>query len=339
VSAESIAEGSAGRRAGTVLHELVRQPLLWVVMRRLLLTVPLLFLVSVLTFVLVSITPGDAATEILGANAPPEAYDRLRHSLGLDLPLHEQYWRWLRHALGGDLGTSLFTGERVTEAIDARLPVTLSLIVVSLLVQTVLGVGLGMLSATRGGAVGRAVDAFFLVGFALPAFWVGTILISLFAVRLHWLPAVGYVPLADSPRDWARSLVMPVIALSLHSIAALVKQTREAMLDALGSEYVRMARASGIAPWSILFQHAFKNAAIRVVTILGLLTIGLLGGTVIVESVFALPGVGSLAVTASIQHDLPLVQGIVVYFTVIVVVVNLTVDLAYTWLNPRVRAH
>ena len=299
--------------------------------------VPLLFVVSALSFVLVSLTPGDAARQILGLDAPPEAYPKLRHELGLDLPVYEQYWNWVNHAVSGDLGASLFNEEKVTHAINARLPATLSLIIGALLVSAVLGIGLGVFSAVRGGAVGRAVDAFSFLGFALPSFWVGLILIVLFAVKLGWFPAIGYVPLTESPGAWLRSLVLPVVALSLHGIAALAKQTREAMLDVLGSEYVRMARANGIPAWSIIFRHALKNAAIRVVTILGLLAVGLLGGTVLVESVFALPGVGSLAVNASLQHDLPVIQGIVVYFTVVIVVVNLAIDLIYMWLNPRVR--
>ncbi|MEN3283875.1 MAG: peptide/nickel transport system permease protein [Solirubrobacteraceae bacterium] len=299
--------------------------------------VALLFVVTALTFVLVSLTPGDAARDILGTDASPEAYPRLRHQLGLDLPVYEQYWNWVKHALGGDLGASLFTSQRVTEAIGARLAVTLSLIVGALLVSLLVGVCLGVFSAVRGGAAGRAVDALALVGFAVPAFWLGAILIAVFAVKLGLFPATGYVPFAESPAQWLQSLVLPVFALSLGGIAAVAKQTREAMLDALGSEYIRMAWASGLRPRSIFFQHALKNAAIRVATILGVQAVGLLGGTVVIETVFALPGMGSLAVNATVQHDLPVVQGIVVYFTIIVVAINLAIDLAYTALDPRVR--
>jgi peptide/nickel transport system permease protein len=315
----------------------VLPPLLRVVVRRLLLAVPLLFVVSVLSFVLVSLTPGDVARQILGQDAPQSAVLSLRHQLGIDQPIYEQYWHWLTHAISGDFGTSVFTGQAVSEAINARIGATLWLILLSLLVVGVLGVGLGVLSAVRGGVVARVVDAFSLIGFALPSFWIGAVLISLLAVRNHWFPAVGYVSPADSPGRWLQSLTLPIVALSLHSVAALAKQTREAMVDVLGSEHIRMARANGVSTASLLFRHALKNAAIRIVTIFGLLTVGLLGGTVIVESVFALPGTGSLAVTAVTQHDLPVAQGIVIYYTLIVVVVNLLVDLAYTWLNPRVR--
>lgn len=303
--------------------------------RRMGMAVPLLIVVSSLTFVMVSLT-GDAASELLGIDAPPGAHERLREELGLDLPLYQQYADWLRSALAGDLGSSVFReSETVTGALADRAPVTLSLVAGALLVSVVVGVGLGVLSAVRGGIMGRAADVVALVGWALPSFWVGAMLIGIF---VHvGLPATGYVALTESPVGWLRSVVLPIGALSLAGVAAVTKQTREAMLDALGSEYVRMAWANGIPPHSVWFKHALKNAGIRVVTILGLLAVTLLGGTVLVESVFAVPGLGSLAVTAALRHDLPMVQGVVVLFTVIVLLVNVAIDLAYTWLNPRVR--
>jgi peptide/nickel transport system permease protein len=315
----------------------VCHPALRAVVHRLLLAIPLLLLVSALTFVLVSLTPGDAARQILGVNTTPESYRALQHALGLDLPLHQQYWNWMRSALSGDLGVSVFSHEDVGHALQTRLPVTLSLMLCSLGVSVICGLALGMLSAIRGGVVGRAADVFALLGFALPSFWLGAVLISLFAVRLGWLPASGYVDLSDSFEGWLRSIALPVVALSVGGTAAIAKQTREAMLDVLGSEYVRMARACGLPRRTIYLRHALKNAAVRVVTILGLLAVGLLGGTVMVESIFALPGLGSLAVNATLQHDLPVIQGIVVVFTLVVVLCNLAIDLAYTWLDPRVR--
>lgn len=305
--------------------------------RRITFAVPLLFVVSALSFVLVSITPGDAAVEILGTNAPQDSYTKLRHQLGLDLPLYQQYWHWLRHALHGSLGQSVFSGQNVTQLMGERLPVTLSLIGLSLLLTVVLGVGLGTLSAVRRGAAGHFVDGVSLIGFAVPSFWLGGALVSLFAVKVRWLPATGYVPFTHSAGEWAKSLVLPVVALALHGVAAVAKQTREAMLDVLASEHVRMARANGLPERSIIFRHALKNAGIRTTTILGIQAVGLLGGTVLVENVFALPGLGTLAVNSSVMHDLPVVQGIVVLFTGIVVVVNLIIDLTYTILDPRVR--
>jgi peptide/nickel transport system permease protein len=329
--------GRARRRFGSASLVLLHNPMLRVVGRRALFAVPLLFVVSALSFLLVSLTPGDAAREILGTNPPPGAYPKLRHALGLDLPIQEQYWRWLTHAVRGDLGGSLVTSERVTHVIDPRLPVTLSLMLCALLVTVGIGVPVGLFSAVRGGVAGRFIDGMALVGFALPAFWIGAVLIAVFSVQLKWFPVVGYVPLSESPSRWLASLALPVTALALHAVAAVAKQTREAILDVRSSEFIRMARANGISPASVLFRHTLKNAAIRIVTIVGLLAVSLLGGTVLVESVFALPGLGGLAVNVALQHDLPFVQGIVVYFTLIVVVINLLIDLIYTLLNPRVR--
>ena len=316
---------------------LVQNPVLGVVARRCVMAVPLLFVVSALTFVLVSLTPGNAAEEILGTSATPAQYAALNRALGLNLPLYEQYWNWLRHALTGNLGQSVFNHQPVAQAIGQRLPVTLSLLVGALVVSVVIGVGLGVFSALRGGATGRSVDTLALIGFSLPAFWVGAELIVIFAVWQHWLPATGYVSVTASPGGWIRSLVLPVAALSLYGIAATAKQTREATLDVLASEYIRVARANGISSRALVFRHALRNASIRVATVVGLLAVGLLGGTVLAENVFALPGLGSLMVNAATQHDLPVVAGLVVCFTLIVVLINLLVDLAYLWLNPRVR--
>lgn len=315
----------------------LRSPLVAVVVRRLLLAVPLLVVSSALSFVLVSLAPGDPVLGILGPEATPEASAQLRAELGLDRPLYEQYARWVGAALSGDLGTSIYTSDSVAGGIAERAPVTLSLAAGALLLSVVLGISLGLASAVTRGPLARLIDIVALVGWALPAFWVGAMLILLFAVTLGWLPATGYAPLSESPSGWARSLVLPVAALSLGGVAAVTKQTRESLLEILSSEYIRMAWANGVRPWSIYLRHALKNASIRVATILGILAVSLIGGAVLVESVFALPGLGSLAVRSSLQHDLPMVQGIVVLVTVLVVIVNLLIDLAYLVLNPRVR--
>lgn len=310
-----------------------------IILRRLLLAVPLLFVVSVLSFVLVSLTPGNAAQTLLGNSASPQAIAQVQRQLGLNLPLYEQYWHWLTGAVQGNLGLSLVSQQSVAASVTGtRMWVTLSLIGGALLVTALVGVGLGMLSAIRGGVLGRALDALSLVGYALPSFWAGAVLIALFAVKLKWFPAVGYVAFSQSPGQWLRSLVLPVVALSLGSVAIVARYTREAMLDILSSEYVRMLWANGIPARSIYFRHALKNAAARIITVLGIIVVGLLTGTVLVESVFALPGLGSLAVLATNQHDLPSIQGVVVLFTIVVIVVNLAVDLAYSWLNPRVTS-
>jgi peptide/nickel transport system permease protein len=318
-------------------HRVVGSPLLRIVGRRLAMAIPLLFVVSTVTFLLVSLNPGDPAQQILGPGATEEAYDEIRVQLGLDQPVYEQYWNWLTGALQGDLGTSLFTAEPVMTMIGDRYQVTLSLVVLSLLVIVLVGVGLGVIGAVRGGAIGRSVDGISMVGFALPGFWVGAVLISIFAVSLGWLPAIGYVPFADSPADWARSLVLPVLALAIHSIAVMAKQTREAMMDVLGSEHIRMAWANGIPPRTIFFRLALKNASMRIITVAGLQVVTLLGATIFVERVFAMAGLGGAMVEGATYGDLPVVQGIAVVFTLVVVVVNLVVDILYSFIDPRVR--
>lgn len=312
-------------------------PMLSIILRRVVSGVVLLFVVSALSFVLVALTPGDAARAIVGQEASQEAYERVHHELRLDEPLPAQYWHWLSGAVHGDLGTSLFTAESVSGAIDARIGPTLSLIIAPLLVSLVVGVALGTISAVRGGVLGRLIDALTLGAFSIPSFWAGAVLIALFAVDLGWFPATGFVEFSESPSKWLSSIVLPVVALSFGGVAMITKQTREAMLDALASQHVRIAWATGVSPVSILFRHAFRNAALAVVTLLGWLFVSLLGGTVFVETVFAIPGIGGLAVTATTRHDLPMIQGVVVYCTVIVIVVNLVVDLLYMWLDPRVR--
>jgi peptide/nickel transport system permease protein len=309
---------------------------LQLIARRLALSVPLLFVASALSFVLVSLTPGDAASSILGANATPERLEQLREQLGLDRSLPEQYAGWLSGAVRGDMGTSLTSGEAVVDSLTARLPVTAALICGALVVAGALGIALGLVSARRGGRLGRAVDLASLVGLALPTFWFGLVLVSAFAVATPLFPATGYVALAEGPVQWARSLVLPVVTLSVGAVAFVAKQTRDSMLDVGDREFVRALRARGVPERAVL-RHALRNACIPVVTVLGLMVIGLLSGTVLAESVFALPGLGSLVVQATAQNDVPLVQGIVVSFTAIVIVVNLLVDVSYGVLNPKVR--
>lgn len=306
-------------------------------MRRLLFAIPLLFIVSALSFVLLSLVPGDAAEQILGTRATPQTLAALRKQLGLNLPLPEQYWHWLVNALHGDLGTSVITSQPVSEAIVQRLPITLSLIIGGLIVMPLLGIPIGVYSAVRAGALDRVLGLFSLVGYALPAFWLGAILIEFFAVKKHWFPAVGYVPLTQSPGEWLRSLVLPVAAISIGGVVIFAKQTRDAMRDVLASEHVRLAWARGVPARAIYFRYALRNVGTIVITLVGLMTIGLLAGTVFVETIFALPGLGAYAVTGAQQQDIPVVQGTTVFFTLIIVFVNLITDLAYAAIDPRVR--
>jgi peptide/nickel transport system permease protein len=305
--------------------------------RRLALSVPLLFLVSASTFLLVALIPGDVARTIVGPNGTSEQYESLRRSLGLDESLPSRYWDWLSHAVQGDLGQSLFSQEPVSSLLGSRLPVTLSLVVGATLTATVLGVALGVAGARRKGPIGRTVDAVALLGLAIPNFFLGLLLVAWFAVALPLFPATGYVPFADNPADWLQSLVLPVITLAVPGVAVIAKQTRDAMREALERPFVRTLRAAGLSNRSLVYRHALRNAAIPVATVVGVVFVAALSGTVLVESVFSMPGLGGLAVQATDQHDLPLILGVAVEFTAIVIVVNLLVDIAYGWLDPRVR--
>jgi peptide/nickel transport system permease protein len=305
--------------------------------RRLALSLPLLLIVPTVTFLLAALIPGDIARTILGADATQAQYEQLRQSLGLNEPLITRYLAWLGSALHGNLGTSLFWQQPVTSLLDSRLQVTLSLVVGSTAVAAVAGVVLGVMAALRAGAPGKVVDAIALTGLAVPNFFLGLLLITWFAVTLRLFPATGYVPVSQSPAGWLASIALPVITLAVPGIAVIAKQTRDAMREALDRPFIRTLRAAGVPGRSIIGKHALRNAAIPVVTVTGLIFIGSLSGTVLVEMVFALPGLGGLVVQATTQHDLPLIQGVAVYFTVAVIGVNLLVDLTYSWLDPRVR--
>jgi peptide/nickel transport system permease protein len=305
--------------------------------RRLALSLPLLVIVPTVTFLLAALIPGDVARTILGADATQAQYLQLRQTLGLNEPLLTRYFTWLGNALHGNLGTSLFWQQPVSSLLDSRLQVTLSLVIGSTALATAVGVVFGVVAALRAGVVGKIVDAIAMVGLAIPNFFLGLLLVTWFAVTLRAFPATGYVPFSQSPGEWLRSIVLPVITLAVPGIAVIAKQTRDAMLEVLDRPFIRTLRAAGVPGRSIIGKHALRNAAIPVVTVTGLIFIASLSGTVLVETVFALPGLGGLVVQATSQHDLPLIQGVAVYFTIAVICVNLLVDLTYSWLDPRVR--
>jgi len=305
--------------------------------RRLVQAIPLLLIVSSLTFVLVSFIPGSVATALLGVSGTPAEYAIVKRQLGLDQPVYTQYWRWLDRVLHGSMGTSLENHQSVTSILNSRIGVTLTLIILTVFVVALVGVSLGVIAAIRKGVLGQVVDGLSWLGIAIPNFWFGLLLVGLFSVSFHLLPSEGFVAFGTSPVQWLKSLVLPVAALSAGPLAVVVKQTRDAMVSVLGGDFIRNLRASGVSERSIVLKHALKNAAVPVVTVIGVLFVQLLGGTVVVENVFALPGLGSLAVSSVSAHDLPVIEGVTVYFTLIVIGVNLLVDIAYGWLSPKVR--
>lgn len=310
--------------------------MLRLILRRLALSIPLALIASMISFVLVPFLPGDAARALLGPNATAAQLAAAREELGLNLPLWQQYWNWLTGALQGDLGTSLISRQPVTELLNARLEPSLSLIIGATLVASIIGIAMGIRAARRG-VLGRVVDSSSILALAIPDFWLGLVLVVIFAVQLRLLPPTGYVPITDDPGMWAMSLILPIITLSLPALSRIAKQTRDSMATALDGTYVRTLRAAAVKENSIIYKHALRNAAVPILTVIGLVFVGALGGTVAIESIFAIPGLGSTAVQATASRDLPLIQGVVVYFTLITIVVNLIVDLAYGYFNPRVR--
>ncbi|HTX83333.1 MAG TPA: ABC transporter permease [Streptosporangiaceae bacterium] len=303
-------------------------------------SVALLFAVTALTFVLASVAPGSAVRAVVGADTSvtPQQYAQVKRQLGLDQPLPVQYWHWLYHLLHGSLGNDLFSGQPITQALGTRIAASLSIIIATVVLSGIAGVAFGTVSAIRGGVIGRVLDALAVFGFALPSFWLALVVIEVLAVQVRLFPATGYVAFSSDPWQWLRSIVLPVLTLSAGTTAAIARQTRDSMLQVFARDFVAALRSRGLPLWVIIWKHALRNAAIPVVTTLGVVFIGLLGGTVFVEQVFAIPGLGEAAVTATSNHDLPLIEGIAFYFAILVVIINLLVDISYAALNPKVRA-
>ena len=305
--------------------------------RRLLATVPLLFFVSLVVFSFVHVLPGDPAVLFLGEEATPETLAKFRTRLGFDRPLVTQYVEWLGRALRGDLGRSLRTNQPVTEAILQRLPVTLELLGAALAVSLAIAIPAGIVSAVkRNSGVDLVSTVFALIGFSLPNFWLGLILIYVFALLLRWLPPSGFAPL-PALADNARSLILPALTLGTALAALITRQLRSGMLEVLRQDYVRTAQAKGLGQGVVVAKHALKNALIAVVTVIGLQIGGLLGNTIITESLFALPGVGRLMIDAVFSRDFFIVQGVVLFLAVGYVLSNLIVDILYSYLDPRIR--
>jgi peptide/nickel transport system permease protein len=307
--------------------------------RRLLALIPLLIIISFVVFSLVLLLPGDPARAIAGgANADEATVQAVREKLHLDEPFLQQYARWAGSGMTGDLGESWFEQRSVASEIAARFPVTLSMVAGGVVVALCIGVPLGLLAGTRpGSAVDRAVTGVTSLGVAMPDFWLAILLVTVFAVNRNVLPSGGYVPFWDDPYEWARHLLLPWIAIGVGGSATIARQLRGALADELESDYTRTARAKGLGARSVTIKHALKNAAMPAVTVLGIQIAYALGGTVIMEQIFGIPGMGSYALQALGNRDLPVIQGVVMLTAVIFLVMNLIVDVVYAYLNPKVR--
>ncbi|MFE4968977.1 ABC transporter permease [Streptomyces sp. NPDC056660] len=297
----------------------------------------LVVVVATATFLLLSLTGTDVARNVLGETASQSAVAQKSHELGLDQPLVERYWHWIEQAAQGNLGSSWFTGDSVNQSLMDTLPVTLSVVLAGMLVAAVLSVALGAAAALRGGWVDRLVQFAAVLGTAVPSFLIALVLAVTLAVQLGWLPATGYVALGESGTGWLQSITLPALSLAVAATAATAMQVRGALIDVLRADFVRTLRARGLTTRSVVFRHALRNAAPPALTVLALQFIGLIGGAVVVEKVFGLPGIGTLANSAAVRGDAPVLLGTVVVTVVIVVAVNLLLDIAYGWLNPKVR--
>ncbi|HQY33227.1 MAG TPA: ABC transporter permease [Actinotalea sp.] len=308
------------------------------ILRRIASGVAVLLVVAVLTFLMLFLSSGNVARNILGDQATEEAIAAKNAELGLDQPLLSRLVTWLGDAVQGDFGKSYFTNEPVFDAIGSRLPVTLVMVIISIVIIAVIATLLGMVAAVRRGWVDRLVQILAVVGNSIPGFIIGVLLVWLFAIRLGWFDAVSTIEPGAGVGAWISSLSLPIIALVINGVASAAQQIRSAFIRQLEQDYVRTLRSRGISEREILFRHVLRSAAPAGLTVLSLQFIGLLGGVVIIESIFAIAGMGRLAVTATTMGDLPLVMGVVIYTVVIVIVVNLIVDIVNGWLNPKVRA-
>ena len=306
--------------------------------RRLGSTVVVMAIVGVFVFLLLHLSPGDPAAIIAGDNASPEQIAGIRRRLRLDDPLPVQFLRWSGAVLQGDLGISIFSNEPVLKLVGQRLEPTVSLAATTLVVAVVIAVSFGVLAAWNAGSwIDRALMVVSVLGFSVPVFVVGYLLIYVFSIHLRWLPVQGYAPIADGVWPWLERLILPSIALGLAYVALIARMTRTSMLEVLSEDYIRTARAKGVAPRPMLMKHALKNAGVPIVTVIGIGIALLIGGVVITETVFNIPGIGRLVVDAISKRDYPIIQGVILLFSGVYVVVNLLVDLSYTLIDPRIR--
>lgn len=308
------------------------------ILRRVLATIPVMAVVALFVFSLLYLAPGDPAAVIAGDQATPEDVERIRASLGLDRPYLVRFGAWVGDIISGDLGTSIFTNLPVSTMIAQRVEPTLSLCVLTLILAVSIAVPMGVVAAWKQGtAIDRAVMGFAVLGFSVPVFVVGYLLAYVFALELDWLPVQGYTPFREGFFPWLENLILPSIALGGVYIALIARITRATMLEVLGQDYIRTARAKGANQAGILFVHALKNAAVPIVTVVGIGLALLIGGAVVTESVFAIPGLGRLTVDAILRRDYPVIQGVVLLFSFVYVLVNLLIDLLYTLFDPRIR--
>lgn len=308
------------------------------IVRRLLATIPVMGVVALVVFLMLHLSPGDPATVIAGDYASPQDIERIRAKLGLDRPFHIQFGTWLWGLLQGDLGVSIFSGFPVTKLIGQRLEPTLMLALTTLIIAVGVAVPMGVIAAWKAGTwIDRAIMVFAVVGFSVPVFVLGYILIFGFAIELKLFPVQGYKSIAEGIGPFLHNIILPSVTLSVIYIALIARITRASVIEVLEEDYIRTARAKGQSEGMVLIAHALRNAAVPIVTIIGIGVALLIGGVVVTESVFNIPGLGRLVVDAILKRDYPIIQGLMLLFSFVYILINLAIDILYTFLDPRIR--
>lgn len=308
------------------------------ILRRLLATIPVMMMVALVVFAVLRLTPGDPAAIIAGDSATPEQLDLIRHQMGLDRPIPMQFLLWLMQLVRGDLGSSLISGVPVLGMVTDRIGPSLSLATLTIVFTVLVAIPLGVVAAwQQGKLLDRAVMAFSVMGFSVPVFVTGYVLILVFSISLGWFPVQGYKPLADGLWPFLQRLILPTIALSTIYIALIARITRTSIIEVMNEDYIRTARAKGLKESAVLMRHALRNAAVPIVTIIGVGIALLISGVVVTESVFNLPGLGRLVVEAVLARDYPVIQGLILLFSFVYILINLIVDVLYTVFDPRIR--
>ena len=308
------------------------------IIRRLLATLPVMAVVGIAVFLLLHLTPGDPAVVIAGDYARPEDIEKIRESLGLNKPLYVQFFSWAGAVLSGDLGTSIFSNLPVSRLIEQRLEPTLALATATIIFAILVAVPMGVVAAWKAGTLtDRTIMVFAVLGFSVPVFVIGYAMMWLFSITLGWFPVQGYKPIGDGFLPFLRSITLPTVALGVIYVALIARITRASMLEVLTEDYMRTARAKGLDNNALLIRHALRNASVPIVTIIGIGIALLIGGVVVTESVFNIPGLGRLTIDAVLRRDYPIIQGVILIFSGAYVLVNLAIDLSYTVLDPRIR--
>ena len=312
--------------------------MLFSILKKILTAIPVLLVVSIVLFLLLNVMPGDAADSMSTMDATAEEVEALRESLGLNDPMYIQYLRWLKNVLKGDFGISFLNGASVTEKIVTRLPVTLELTLLAMLIAVAIALPMGVLSATHRNSAIDAIASFIsMIGVAVPHFWLAMMLIIIFSVNLHWLPASGFTPISQGLGKNLIKMIMPAFSVGLGFAATVMRQTRSNMIDVLGTDYISTAKAKGMSKSVVVWKHGVRNALIPVITVIGMQTGRLFGGAIVVETLFGLPGIGTAIVQSIFSRDYQMTMGCVMMVAVIIILINTIVDILYFIIDPRVR--